>query len=379
MALDWSSVRSEFPVLKEWTYLNSATFGPVPQRAVEAIDQHFQHRNETASLDFLGWYDDADAVRAQAARLIDARPQDIGFLPSAGIGLSWVVEGLDWRPGDRILTLEGEFPNNIYSPLLLAERGVESVTAPGGLDFDPEAMLALLDERVRVVLVSALSYSSGLRPPLERIGQAAREAGALFVVDGTQGVTAVPISVETASIDVVLAHGYKWMCCPPGAGFLYMGPRARRAVRPTVVSWRSHKDWRNVNALHHGAPELADEAASYEGGILNFSGIAAMGAVLDLFEQVGRERVFERVGELAARTREALRAAGGVPSADESEWFDSPIVTARFPGRDVGALALELRERRIAAAARQGFLRVSPHFFNNEEDIAALGEALTAS
>lgn len=379
MALDWSSVRSEFPVLEQWTYLNSATFGPVPQRAVEAIDQHFQHRNETASLDFLGWYDDADAVRAQAARLIDALPQDIGFLPSAGIGLSWVIEGLDWRPGDRILTLEGEFPNNIYAPLLLAERGVESVTAPGGLDFDPEAMLALLDERVRVVLVSALSYSSGLRPPLERIGRAAREAGALFVVDATQGIAAVPLGADQIQADVILAHGYKWLCCPPGAGFFYMGPRARRALRPTVVSWRSHRDWRNVNALHHGVPEFADEAAGYEGGILNFPGIVAMGAVLDLFEQIGRERVFERVAELSALTRDVLRAAGGVPAADASAWFDSPIVTARFPDRDVGKLALALRERRIAAAARQGFLRVSPHFFNNEEDIAALGEALAAS
>jgi selenocysteine lyase/cysteine desulfurase len=141
MPLDWSSVRSEFPVLTDWTYLNAATFGPVPQRAVEAIEQHFRHRNETAALDFLRWYDDADAVRAQAARLIGAEPADIGFLPSAGIGLSWILEGLDWRAGDRILTIEQEFPNNIYAPLLLADRGVESVTAPGGLVFTPEALL----------------------------------------------------------------------------------------------------------------------------------------------------------------------------------------------------------------------------------------------
>ncbi|MBI1353621.1 MAG: aminotransferase class V-fold PLP-dependent enzyme [Acidobacteria bacterium] len=378
MALDWSSVRSEFPVLEDWTYLNAATFGPVPQRAVEAIEQHFRDRNETASLDFLSWFDDADAVRAQAARLLGGEPQDIGFLPSAGIGLSWVMEGMGWRPGDRILTIDHEFPNNIYSPLSLAGRGVESVTVPGGLEFTPEAMIGAIDERVRVTLVSALSYSSGLRPPLERIGRAVRAAGGLFVVDGTQGLGAIDINVARDHADVVLAHGYKWMCCPPGAGFLYMSERARRAIRPTVVSWRSHKDWRNVNALHHGAPEPADEGAQYEGGILNFSGIAAMGAVLDLFEQVGKETLWARVAELSERTRQVLREAGGEPSFDASPWFDSPVVTARFPGRDVGELALRLREKRIALAARQGFLRVSPHFYNNEEDLAALRDALMA-
>lgn len=376
MALDWSSVRSEFPVLREWTYLNAATFGPVPQRAVEAVQQHFQHRDETASLGFLSWFDDADEVRAQAARLIGAETQDIAFLPSAGIGLSWVVEGFEWSPGDRILTVEHEFPNNIYSPLLLEQRGVESITAPGALDFDPDAFLALLDQRVKMVLLSALSYSSGLRPPLERIGRAAREAGALLVVDATQGAGAIPLDVKTIQADVILAHGYKWLCSPPGAGFLYMGPRARRAVRPTVVSWRSHHDWRNVNALHHGVPEAADDAARYEGGILNFSGIAAMGAVLDLFEQVGHATLYQRVSELAALARDTLRATGGIPAADVSPWFDSPIVTARFPDRDVSRLAMHLREHRIAASARQGSLRVSPHFYNNEDDLAALGGAL---
>ncbi len=376
MALDWSSVRAEFPVLRNWTYLNSATFGPVPQRAVEAIEQHFRHRNEAASLDFLEWYDDADAVRAQAARLIGAQSHEIAFLPSAGIGLSWVIEGLDWRPGDRILTVEHEFPNNIYSPLMLGGRGVESVTAPGALDFTPEALIEKIDERVRVVLLSALSYSSGLRPPLAAIGKAARAAGALFVVDGTQGVAAIELDVEAIQADVILAHGYKWLCSPPGAGFLYMGERARRMIRPTVVSWRSHKDWRNVNALHQGVPEPADDAARYEGGILNFPGIAAMGATLDLFEQVGHGAMQKRVAEIAEAVRGVLREAGGVPAADESPWFDSPIVTARFPSRDVGKLALALGKRRIALAARQGSLRVSPHFFNNEEDIEALREAL---
>jgi selenocysteine lyase/cysteine desulfurase len=114
----------------------------------------------------------------------------------------------------------------------------------------------------------------------------------------------------------------------------------------------------------------------YEGGVLNFSGIYAMEAVLDLLASLGAEAVEHRVLQLAARTREVLRANGGVLLADQHPHYESPIVTAQFPGLDMSKLAAELKRKRIAVAVRKGNLRVSPHFFNNEEDLAKLDEAL---
>ena len=377
MASDWNQVRRQFPVLEKWVYLNSATFGPVPQCAVEAANRHWRHRDEQACSDFLDWFSDADRVRGKAARLIGAQPADIAFVPSAGAALSWLMQGIGWRPGDQVLTLAHEFPNNLYYPLVWRERQVESIEAPlpqGRFDLDD--FLSLLTARTRLVLLSTVNYSTGLRPPLKEIGGALRERGVLFYVDATQSLGALRLDAKSAAISFLALHGYKWMLSPTGIGFACIPAEVRQWLSPSIYSWRSHQDWRNVDRLHHGAPELPEAAMRYEGGVLNFPGIYAMEAVLDLIASLGAEAIEQRVLQLAAKTRDVLRSRGGVLLAGQHPYYESPIVTAQFPGVDMSKLAVELKRRRIVVAARQGNLRVSPHFFNNEEDLGELDEAL---
>ncbi len=376
MPADWNAVRTEFPVLAEWTYFNTATFGPVPRRAVQAATHALERRSAGASYDPVAFFDDVDIVRDKAARLLGAQADDIAFIPSAGIGLSWILNGLDWAEGDRILSFEHEFPNNQYAPLRLADRGVVLDQAPAGESFALDDFVGRITPRTRIVLTSALSYSTGFRPPLADIGAAVRDSDALFVVDGTQGVGAIPLDVAAVAADVVLVHAYKWLLSPTGAGFAFIGPQAREHLRPSVVSWRSHRDWREVTKLRDGAPELPDEAARYEGGILNFSGLAALGAVLDLYDELGLDAVYARTAAISGCVRDAVRQAGGIPLADLSPWFDGPIVAARLPGWNVADLAARLHRNKIVAAARKGSLRVSPHFFNNEQDVESLAAAL---
>ncbi len=374
---DWNNLRRRFPVLKRWTYLNTATFGPVPQDAVEAANRHFHHRDDEACFDFLDWFTDADRVRAKAARLIGAQPDDVAFVPSAGAALSWLMQGIDWKRGDQMLTLAHEFPNNLYYPLVWREKGVEFVEMPlPDGRFSLDEFLERLTARTRVVLLSSVNYSTGLRPPLEAIGAALAERGIFFYVDATQSLGALRLDMASARIGFLAVHAYKWMLSPSGIGFACIPPETRQWLAPSIYSWRSHHDWRNVDQLHHGAPELPEAAMRYEGGVLNFSGIYALEAVLDLIESAGAEAIEKRVLELAAKTRDVLRSHGGVLFADRHPHYDSPIVTAQFPGLDMSKLAVELKRRRIVVAARQGKLRVSPDFFNNEDDLGQLDEAL---
>ena len=221
-----------------------------------------------------------------------------------------------------------------------------------------------------------MNYSTGLRPPLEPIGAALRERGILFYVDATQSLGALRLDVGAAAISFLALHGYKWMLSPTGIGFACIPAEVRQWLSPAIYSWRSHQDWRNVDQLHHGAPQLPEAAMRYEGGVLNFPGIYAMEAVLDLIAGLGAEAIEKRVLEMAAKTRDVLRANGGVLFADRHPYYESPIVTAQFPGVDMSQLAAELKRRRIVVAARKGNLRVSPHFFNNEDDLRQLDEAL---
>lgn len=375
--IDWRAVRDLFPVLRQWTYLNTATFGPMPTTAVAAAMKYFEQRDETASRDFLEWFDQLDLIREKIAGLIGANAADIGFCPNAGTGLSWLLEGIKWRSGDEIVAMANEFPNNLYAPLLLSDRGVvlNEVSIEDGR-FDPQKFLDALSPRTRLVILSAVSYSSGLRMPIEILAPEFKRRGIITCVDATQSVGALRHDVSSTPVDYLIVHGYKWMCSPAGAGFVYVSPETREWLAPRVISWRSHRDWRNVDQLHHGRPELPEEAARYEGGIQNFSGLFAMEAVLDLLNELTSEAVEVRVLDLAAKCREVLESCGGVLAAGESAYFGSPIVTAEFPGRDVSQLSETLERAKIAVAARKGRLRVSPHFFNSYADIDALAAAL---
>ncbi len=126
MSVDWAAVRIEFPALADWTYLNTATFGQLPRRATEAVAAHFAHRDELACQDFLSWFDDAWRLREKIGRLIHCTADDIAFVPNASTALGLLLSGIDWRPGDRVVTLAHEFPNNLYAPGVLRALGRRS-------------------------------------------------------------------------------------------------------------------------------------------------------------------------------------------------------------------------------------------------------------
>jgi cysteine desulfurase/selenocysteine lyase len=365
MSVDWEAVRSEFPAVRNWTYLNTATFGQLPRRATEAVARHFARRDELACWDFLSWYDDMERVRAKAARLIHCEADDIGFIPNAATALGILLAGLDWRSGDRILTLEHEFPNNLYAPGLLDRLGVQMVECPW------ERFYESVDARTRMVCISSVNYNTGFAPPLAEIAGFLRERGVLLYIDGTQSVGALQFDVGRIQPDMLAVHAYKWLISPNGAGFMYVRPELRARLRPNVLGWRSHRDWRNVDNLHHGVPELPTGAEKYEGGSVTFAVIYALEAAIDLILEIGPDVIEQRVLSLAEKTREIVRRRGA-----RVDLCGSPIIAARFENRDVSALAKALKEQRVLVAARRGHLRVSPHFYNNEQDLETLSDAL---
>ncbi len=158
---------------------------------------------------------------------------------------------------------------------------------------------------------------------------------------------------------------------PTARDFSISAPQLRERLQPNVVGWRSHRDWRNVDNLHHGAPELVPSAEKYEGGSVIFALLYAMEASLDLILEIGPDVIERRVLDLADRTRCILRELGATIAND-----GSPIVAARFENRDVSALARALKEQRVLVAARRGHLRVSPHLYNNEQDLEIFERAL---
>ncbi|MCX6589302.1 MAG: aminotransferase class V-fold PLP-dependent enzyme [Acidobacteria bacterium] len=363
-------LRDQFPALARFTYLNTATYGLLSRRGRAAMVGHLDRRDDFACGDFLAWFDDIDRLRAKLARLVGAQADDIAFAPNAATPLSLLLNGLDWAPGDEIVTLENEFPNQLYFPALLANRGVKFVAAPW------ERLQDQITARTRLIVISQVSYSTGFRPPhLETLDR----RNALLYVDATQCLGALRFDGAAVRPDLLAVNGYKWMLAPNGAAFYAVSPALRAQLAPQVIGWRSHFDWRNVNNLHTDAPVFAEAAEKYEGGMLDFPSLYALEAAVDTLFELGPEPVARYALALNETLRAALRRVPGVTlySDEFPATGPTPITSARFAGREAGGLAARLKaEHNILTSARCGRLRVSPHFYNDENDIDRLLAAL---
>ena len=362
MTPNWPAIRSRYPALAHWTYFNSATFGLLSQNTAAAVTAHFQHRDDLACADFLNWFDEIDGTRAKAAQLIHASAEDIAFSINAATPLSLLLGGTHWKPGDRIVTLTNEFPNQLYYAALLKEKGVDFVQVEWPDFFDA------ITPQTRAVLMSQVSYTTGFRPPLDQIGPFLKQREILFYVDATQALGALTLNVEQVQPSMLAVHGYKWLLCPNGAAFFYVSPELRQKLQPNIIGWRSHEDWRNVNRLHHGAPVFRESAEKYEGGMPAFPCLYAMDAALSEFLEIGPEKIERRVMELTAILQERLHEIGRVTVLHKH----SPITAAHFPHLDPAILVQRLKAERILASARHGCLRLSVHFYNDEADIDKL-------
>ena len=360
--MDWKSIRGEFPALAKWTYLNTATYGQVSLRAQAAVARHFAQRNELGCTDFMAWFDDMDEIRALLGRLIHCDGADIAFTLTAAAALSQFLGGIDWKPGDRIITLRNEFPNHYYYARWLSSRGVELVEMDS-IDGIPE--------RTRAIAISTVNYTSGYRPDCAAIVRLAHAAGALVYIDGTQSLGALEFDVQAVQPDMFAVDGYKWLLCPNGATFFYISKALREQLTPAVFGWRSDKGWRSVASLHHGTPQLPDGAERYEGGMLNFPILYAMAEAVRMLLELGPANVERRVLELAGQVESIVRDTGA-----QVIHSGGNIIAARWEDRDANVLAASLREQGIIVAARHGNLRISPHFYNLEEDLEKLRAAL---
>jgi selenocysteine lyase/cysteine desulfurase len=371
IAVDWKAVREQFPALRNRTYLNTATYGQLPVRSSQAAVEHFARRDRLACADFLSWFDELEPLRANIGRLIGASAGDIAFITNASQALGLVMGGIDWQEGDEILTLEHEFPNQLYA--------AQCIPGVRGVICHPAEIQESITDRTRLAVLSTVNYTSGVRPDLEPIIQHLHSRGALVYVDGTQSVGALRIDCAELQPDFLAVDAYKWLLSPNGAGFLYVRPEVRQWLKPNVIGWRSDKDWHSVESLHHGAPRFSDTAEKYEGGMLPFPSLFAMKESVQLLVDLGMDAIEARILELAAKLREELLALGGsaYPTLGDN-LMESQILLMQLPEVDSSQLARHLQEREIHVSARREYLRVSPHFYNDESDMEMFVRAVKA-
>ena len=366
--MDWDAIREEFPALCGRTYLNTATYGQLPRASSAAVLEHLKRRDAEACTDFLDWFEELTEARQQLGRLLQAQAEDLAFVPNASHALALVMSGIEWHEGDEIITLKHEFPNQIYASH--ARAGIR------GLVCKWDELETHLSNRTRLVALSTVNYETGFRPDLASLLPKLRARNVLVYLDGTQSIGALGFDCQQLQPDFVGVDVYKWMISPNGAAFLYVSPAARKWLTPNVVGWRSDRNWRSVEDLHHGSPRFAETAEKYEGGMLPFPSLFGMLASLKVIHDIGVDQIEKRVLSLAELIRTEICRLGGESIHIPAGALQSQILVMRLPVADSSVIAKQLETQKIHVSARRGYLRISPHFYNNEADVDALVRAL---
>ena len=363
----------EFP----WTlrgdvsYLNHAGTGPLPARTLRALGDFDRLRSEPWRIGHEYQFGVLAESRGLCARLIGARQDEIALMVNTTYGINFAARALPLAPGEVVVSSNREFPANVYPWMALERaRGITFRQLPyRDRIADEEAILRALDAPgVRVLTISWVSFETGLRTDLARLGAACRERGIYFVVDAIQGVGAAPLDVHACHVDILACGGQKWLLSPWGTGFLYVRRELVRQLEPNDVGWMSVRNSEDFTRLCDYELAYFDDARRFEVITLPFQDFAGMNASLSLFFEVGLERVYALVAERATQIVEwatKKRNVELVTPADPSRRAGTIAVVPRDPV----AASRRLEQGGVIHALREGAIRLSPHFYTSADEI----------
>jgi selenocysteine lyase/cysteine desulfurase len=374
MPLTPQEMRALFPIATRYAYLDHAANAPLATPVRSTMEVYLDRMTEEP-FDLSHWERLRSQVRTRIAEFLSVGAESITFTKNTTAGLGLVAAGLDWEAGDNIVGVHREFPSNIYPWMGLKRKGVElRLYQPEQGRIDVKGVVRLCDQRTRVLAISAVQFWSGFRTDLGALATALRGRDVLLVIDGVQAVGGLHLDLSQIPVDFLAAGAQKWLLGPMGVGFAYVGPRMLERLHPVAIGPESVV--RNHEYVDYDLTFKPD-ARRFEDAAPNYPGILGMGAAINLLLRCGAPAVEEVVLRLADRLRDELPSRGYElvlkPNAPSER---SGIVSFRHPRMVPAELHTRLRDAGVVISLRSDFLRAAPHYYNSDEDLDRLLEAL---
>jgi cysteine desulfurase/selenocysteine lyase len=374
MPLTAQEMRALYPIAARYAYLDHAASAPLATPVRSTMEVYLDRMSEEP-FDLPHWERLYSQVRTRIADLLSVGPESITFTKNTTAGLGLVAAGLDWEAGDNIVGVHREFPSNIYPWMGLKRKGVElRLYHPEQGRVDVKALVRMCDRRTRVLAISAVQFWSGFRTDLGALATALRGRDVLLVIDAVQAVGGLHMDLSRTPVDFLAAGAHKWLLGPMGAGFAYVGPRMLDRLNPVIIGPESvvgNREYVDYDLTFKPDARRFEEAAP------NYAGTLGMGAAVNLLLRCGPPVVEQAVLRLADRLRDELPTRGYEllmkPSAPSER---SGIVSFRHPRMVPTELHARLREAGVIISLRGDFLRASAHYYNSDEDLDRLLEAL---
>ncbi|NBB76267.1 MAG: aminotransferase class V-fold PLP-dependent enzyme [Bacteroidetes bacterium] len=359
-------------------YLNHAAISPLSNDVRSAMEHFLDERNRRSIDNFYIWMETAERTRTMIANLIGSSSEErITFMGNTSDGLSAVAEGLDWSNGDEILLNTAEFPSNVQPFRILEKQGVRVryIDTDKAGKVTPERVEESITQKTRLFSISAVQYLSGFKADLESIGKICRENDIIFCVDGIQALGAVDVNVEKCNIDALASGCHKWQMAPMGTGYLYVSESLADRLKPSKTGWLSVEEpWELSNFNQEWLPV----SSHLETGTMNMIGITGLHASLEYMRDIGLDTIYNEIGGLSDYLIDRIKMNDKVHllTPDDAR-HKAGIVTFSLSNGDPEEIIDKMGKRSITISVRQGFIRISPHFYNTFEELDLMLEILT--
>jgi cysteine desulfurase / selenocysteine lyase len=365
--------REEFPWADagETIYLNNASTGPLPRRAVAAAAEWSRLRQNPARISQDLQFATLARGRELIASLVGAEPAEIALATNTSFGINLAAFALPLRAGDVVLTPEREFPANVYPWMQLAERrGVEYrlLDCEDGVLHVERLRRELEDERVRAVSVSWVQFASGARVDLAALGTLCRERGVYFVVDAIQGLGPLTLDLSATPVDIFACGAQKWLLSPWGAAFVYVRRELIDQLEPHDVSWMAVKGSDDFSRLVDYDLKWRADARRFEFITLPYQDYAGMNASLELIHEIGADIVSRHALQLAERIVRWAADREDIEMVTPADSLHRGGIISLRP-RAAKAVSERLNAANVAHSLREGAIRLSPHFYNTADEV----------
>lgn len=371
--------RALFDLPREVTYLNCAYMGPLPIASVEAGLASYRQKARPWTVKAPGdFFAGPDALRAEAAKLFGGSAENIALVPAASYGLATAARNLSPDAGSEILVLKDQFPSNVYTWRVLADRtgaNVQTVSRSANQSWT-EAVMAAISPRTSVLALPQVHWADGGSLDLETIAAEGRKHGAALVLDLTQSLGAKPFDVKAVDPDFAVAACYKWLLGPYTIGVMHIADRHLGGV-PLEENWIARQGSEDFARLVDYADGYAPGARRFDMGERSgFQLVPAATESVRLLNAVGVSRIADTLRGTTAALADSVRPLGvkdDVP--DRADHY----LCLSLPAGAPADLAARLAASGVHVSQRGDRLRVTPHLYNDEDDIRRFEDAMKAA
>jgi cysteine desulfurase / selenocysteine lyase len=364
---NWQRIRKDFPVTKSYTYLANAAISPIPRPVVQEMLRFYDGMLNHAGSLWPDWIKEMEQARDLYARFINASPDEVGFTHSTSEGMNIIAHMLHAK--GSVISNELEFPSSIL-PWLNRGSYIHFVKAKNGRILKQDISDAI-NSKTRLVVISHVQYSTGFRQDLVDLSELTRRHGLFLIVNPTQSLGALHFDVKDFNVDFMASNGHKWLLSSFGIGTIFVKREYLENVFEFHPPFYSQLGQKERDVFDNSKINMSSTASRFELGSPHFSNILSLKAAIEYISKIGIKYIERRILDLTSYLIEKLGELDlDIISPLEQEKWRSGIIV--FKMQSAEEIVEKLERKKIIVSARGGGIRVSPHFYNDEEDIDSL-------